>query len=102
MSQVTLGMQFRVSPPAVSSILRETLGAIVKNLQPEFLPSPTREIWTESENVYRNKWDFPLCIGALDGKHVRVKAPWRSGSLNFNYKGFFSVVVLAVVSGDYK
>ena len=31
----------------------------------------------------------PHCLGALDGKHVAMKCPFRSGSLYHSYKDFF-------------
>ena len=48
------------------------------------------------------KWNFPNIIGAVDGKHIRIRKPRDSGSLYFNYKHYFSVVLLAVVDSDYK
>lgn len=95
-------MQYRVSPASVSAILRETMLAIIKNLESTYLPSPDASMWAASEKVFREKWNFPFCVGAIDGKHVRIKAPWNTGSFHHNYKKFFSVVMLAVVSGDYR
>ena len=47
------------------------------------------------------KWNFPNCIGAIDGKHFRIVKPKNSGSLFYNYKGYCSVQMLALVDANY-
>lgn len=47
-------------------------------------------------------WQFENCFGALDGKHIAIKQPPGSGSLYYNYKGFFSVVFFAIVNAIYE
>lgn len=45
---------------------------------------------------------MPHCLGAVDGKHFRIEAPPDSGSLYYNYKNFYSIVMMAVVNQDYE
>ncbi len=62
----------------------------------------TQEDWLKVAGDFERRWNFPHCIGALDGKHVAILPPGNSGSLYYNYKHFFSVVLLAVVDANYK
>ena len=52
--------------------------------------------------MYECRWNFPHCVGALDGKHIRVLKPKRSQSLFFNYKHFHSITLLALVDANYR
>lgn len=49
-----------------------------------------------------SRWHYPGCIGALDGKHVRMRKPAKSGPYFFNNKGFFSIVLMALVNSNYE
>ena len=48
------------------------------------------------------QWNFPICVVAVDGKHVSVVCPNNTGSTYYNYKGGFSTVLIVVVDGEYR
>ena len=58
--------------------------------------------WLLVESVFRRRLNFPHAPGALDGKHIPIRCPQGGGSFYYNYKGFHSIVLLALVDGDYK
>jgi len=72
--------------------------AIYQVLQEEYLRVPSSsEEWQAVADDHGQKWNFVNCIGAIDGEHVRIDPPVESGSAHHNYKGFPSIVLLALV-----
>ncbi|KAM3936050.1 uncharacterized protein RB166_003143 [Leptodactylus fuscus] len=101
-SFASLHLQFRVGQSTISGIVRSTCHLIWQHLQPIAMPSPTQENWLQAAAGFQSVANFPNCIGAVDGKHVRVQKPPHSGSLYFNYKKYFSVVLMAVADATYR
>lgn len=67
------------------------------------MPVPTTvDEWADIADGFLKKWNLPHVLGALDGKHIACKCPPSSGSTYYNYKKFFSVILLALVDSDYK
>ena len=66
------------------------------------MPVPSEVEWESMAEDFYVRWNFPNCIGAIDGKHVMIQCPVNSGSLFYNYKSYFSIVLLAVASADYR
>lgn len=86
----------------VAVIVSETVTAIWDELKPVHMPSPSMETFQSASDDLYNLWNFPNCVGALDGKHVRIRCPSKSGSMFHNYKKYFSIVLQAVVDAHYK
>ncbi|XP_040214550.1 uncharacterized protein LOC120944863 [Rana temporaria] len=101
-SYVTLHHYFLLGITTVSRVVKETCVAIWEELHDIVMPEPTEEIWESVVDTFWEKTQFPNCIGALDGKHIRVKKPPHSGSSYFNYKKYFSVVLLALSDAHLK
>ena len=103
-AQTTIASSYRVSPPVVSRIIRETCSVIWTELQKQdYLAVPTsEESWQNIAVEFEEKWNFPNCLGAIDGKHIIMQAPPRSGSDYFNYKRSHSIVLMAVCDAKYE
>lgn len=64
------------------------------------IPSVTE--FEEIAQEFNEYWNFPNAIGCIDGKHIRIRAPADSGSLFYNYKKYFSIVLQGVVDAKYR
>ena len=79
----------------------QTLWAVFS--ETDFIKAPdSQEDWLTIIAEFNGKWNFSLCLGATDGKHVLIRAPARSRSNFFNYKNFFSTALLAVCNANYE
>jgi DDE superfamily endonuclease len=83
-----------------SNIILEVCEAIWQGLA-DYIKQPNQEEFKEIAERFFVRWNFPHCIGAVDGKHIKLKAPPNSGSKHFNYKQTHSIVLMATCDGDY-
>ena len=100
-SFTTIGFSFRIHKSTVSKIVNETCAALWEILQPEIMPTPSKEKWKEIAHGFNDCWQFPNFVGAMDGKHVTIQAPADSRSVYYNYKHSYSIVLLAIVDANY-
>jgi hypothetical protein len=101
-SLAVLAHNFRIGKSTLSNIVSETSQLIWDRLQSVVIKTPTtaRE-WQVIADRFEERWHFPHCIGALDGKHCNIQAPPHSGSLDFNHHQQFSVNLTALCHTDY-
>lgn len=62
----------------------------------------SEEEWKDVSKMYEDRWNFPHCLGAIDGKHIAIVPPANSGSFYYNYKGHHSLVLMAIVNAKYQ
>ena len=95
-SYPTLQFAFRVA--TINKFVPEVCDAIIRAYRDEVMTCATSpEDWLEVESVFRQRWNIPHAMDALDGKHIPIRCPRQGGSLYHNYKGFHSIVLLALV-----
>ncbi|KAB0805427.1 hypothetical protein PPYR_02397 [Photinus pyralis] len=93
----------RIHETTISRFIPEVCNAIVLKLKPNYLKTPnTPEEWNKIADDFNNLWQFPHCIGALDGRHITFRAPISAGSYYYNYKGSNSIVLLGLADANYK
>lgn len=98
----SIALAYRIGISTAHNIVSETCEIISDILNIEYLSPPTLNEWKNISTGYWENWNFPNTIGAMDGKHIQIQAPPKSGTLYFNYKKTFSIVLMAVCDHEYK
>uniref|UniRef100_A0A914XBR5 DDE Tnp4 domain-containing protein n=1 Tax=Plectus sambesii TaxID=2011161 RepID=A0A914XBR5_9BILA len=98
-----LAAHYKLGASTVRKIVQDVCIAINEIVGPIALPQQlTEEVWKKAAEGFYERWDFPYCCGAVDGKHIDLQKPRNTGSLYFNYKGRFSLVLMGVAGPDYR
>ena len=101
-AQQSLSYSFRIGKATVSKIISETCDAIYTSLAENYLSPPTTQSdWLNIAEQFEELWNMPHVIGCIDGKHIRIECPKLTGTLFHNYKGFFSIVLLAICDANF-
>jgi len=53
-------------------------------------------------NEFYLKWNFPNCVGSVDGKHIRLKRASNSGNMYYNCTRYYSVVLRGLADARYR
>ena len=63
-----------------------------KTWPPLHMPVRTTEMLLAASNESYLEWNFPKCVGSIDGKHIWLKCPSNSGSMHYNCKHYCIIV----------
>lgn len=100
-SMTDLHLHFRLGISTVHNIIKQVCREIWRTMKSVCLRVPDAEKWKSIAVDFNIRANYPNCVGALDGKHIRVIKPVNSGSMYYNYKHFCSVVLLAMCDSNY-
>ena len=99
----SMKFDFRVPHNTMSVSVREVCQALVEEYKDECSQCPTTEAeWRVISEAFGRRYNVPHACSAFDGKHVACRRHRNSGSLYYNYKSFFSIVLMGLVDSDYK
>lgn len=94
--------KYRIGESTGRKILYETCQAIWDTLAQTYVKPPDCEEFVSIAKDFWINWNFPHCLGAVDGKLVNIQCPPGTGSTYFGYKGRFAVILMACVDASYK
>ncbi|XP_049306596.1 putative nuclease HARBI1 [Bactrocera dorsalis] len=97
----SIAWSYKLGKSTVREIILETCEVIWQLLSPIYVSEPTESQYKDIAKDFYNMWNIPNCVGAIDGKHVAIKCPANSNSMFYNYKKFFSIVLMAVCDAKY-
>ncbi|RVE51453.1 hypothetical protein evm_003854 [Chilo suppressalis] len=100
-SYSSLSYTFRVSKQLISKIIPDVCQELINSLAGYVKVPSSEQEWKQISREFEIRWNFPHCIGAIDGKHVMIVAPNNSGSEYYNYKNQFSMVLMVIADGNY-
>lgn len=99
---LSIAPAFRIGDSTVRMLIKEVCQVLINVLQPIYLSQPSEEEWKSDAEGFWRQWNVPNCVGAVDGKHITLQCPSNSGSLFFNYKKYYSIVLMAVANHVYR
>ncbi|GFW11490.1 uncharacterized protein TNCV_3810091 [Trichonephila clavipes] len=69
----SLSHLFRTGRSTTSAIIKETCEAISSSLKPIVLAKPDQNKWLDIAEAHYEQWQFPNCLGAINGIHVLMQ-----------------------------
>lgn len=93
-----LSQPLGVSPSACQQICEEVYLMICRHLRSAHIKFPTNEDLHNEMEKFAEFKDMPMCVGAINGSHIPIKAPKNGRTAYRNRKGFYSVVLQACVN----
>ena len=97
----SLGMLFGIAKSTACSVVHDVCSTMKRVLTPTFLKFPNENSAAEIISGFENM-GFPQTIGAIDGTHIPILSPGPNSNDYYNRKGFYSVIMQAVVDCHYK
>ena len=73
----TTAYNFQTGVSTARQIILDVCMAICDVLAPIYMPVPSEEEWKSIADKFYKRWNFPNCIGAIDGKHVMIQCPFN-------------------------
>ena len=93
---------FGLSRSTVSIVVRLVCSTISEHLGPQLIRLPATEAEVEDKvNRFLDRFQFPQCLGAVDGTYIEIKQPSHNAMDFINQKSQFSLKFNVQACCDY-
>ena len=82
-SSSTPSFLFRASGQVIYNIVKETAVVVWTVLEPIVFELPTDDLWLRTAAGFEAMWNIIHCIGATDGRHIRIQVIFAHLLLDF-------------------
>ena len=79
MQNTSIAYNFQMGVSTARQIILDVCTTICDVLAPIYMPVPSEDKWKSIADEFYERWNFPNCIGAIDGKHVMIQCPSTQG-----------------------
>uniref|UniRef100_A0A673JIK9 DDE Tnp4 domain-containing protein n=1 Tax=Sinocyclocheilus rhinocerous TaxID=307959 RepID=A0A673JIK9_9TELE len=93
----SISQLFGVGLSTCCTITQEVVTAINVVMKPLYIKHPSAAEFRQIIQGFRDKWRFPQVAGAIDGTHIKIRAPPDNSSCYYNQKGDYSIILQGVV-----
>ncbi len=90
---------FGVGISTACDCVKDFCSSVETILLPEVIQMPNAEKLKELSLYFEQRWGVTPMCGAIDGSHIPILAPQEYHTEYFNRKGWYSIVLQAVVDG---
>ena len=97
----SIGHLFGVAQCTTCVIVHDTCDAITHILKSKHIFFPVGNDLQSVIDGFKMKWQTVQCAGAIDGCHIPVRPPALNHTDYWNRKGWYSVILQAVVDDKY-
>ena len=87
-AQITIATGYRMSPSVVSRVIKHTSKVIWDVLFKRKFVDPPKDCqsWMQVAKEFNHKWNFPHCLGAIDGSMLPYKLLHEAGQCTLTIK----------------
>ena len=97
----TLSNLFGLSRGFVCICIRRVAAVVLRKLKPKYMSFAKGDELAHVIAIYKEKWGFPMCAGAIDGTHIPISTPQQNHASYINRKSYHSIVMQALVDSNY-